>query len=91
MVATNSVYCKSLPAQVEREVVLLHQTLLDHVVEYGLGTRGGNAGEGQAQNAIRRHVGQEGSLGLAQAKHLIGHLDASNLQEGKFSSVRGFR
>lgn len=74
----------SLPysrAQVDGEEVLGNQTLVPHVVEDGRGPRGGDAGVGQAQDAVEGRVVQEGAgLRLAQAKDLVGVGDACDLR-----------
>lgn len=69
----------SVPAQVDGEQRLGHEFLLHHTIEDGHDVVRGNGLEGQTQDAISQHVGHEGSLCLAQSKHLIGHRDAANL------------
>lgn len=69
----------SVPAQVDREHWLGHQTLLDHVVEDRHDVVRGNGLEGQSQDAISRHGSHESSLALADSKHLVGDRDAAHL------------
>ena len=57
-----------------------NQTLVPHVVKDGRGPRGGDAGVGQAQDAVEGCVVQEGAgLRLAQAEDLVGVRDACDL------------
>ena len=72
-----------LRAQVDGEEVLGNQTLVPYVVKDGSGPGGGDAGVGKTQDAVKGSVVQEGAgLRLAQAKDLVGVLDASNLSGG---------
>lgn len=77
-----------LRAQVDREEVLGNESLVPQVVKDGCGPRGGDAGEGQTQDAVEGRVVQEGAgLRLAQAKDLVGVGDSSNLGGGTKSFV----
>lgn len=69
----------SVPAQVDGEHGLRHQSFTDHVVEDRHDIVRGNGLEGQSQDAISHHVSHEGSLCLANSKHLVGHGDAAHL------------
>lgn len=69
----------SVPAQVDGEHVICHETLLDHIVKDGHDIIRGNALESQAQDAISLHAGHEGSLCLAKSKHLVGYSEAAHL------------
>lgn len=72
-----------LRAQVDREEVLGNESLVPQVVKDGCGPRGGDAGEGQTQDAVEGRVVQEGAgLRLAQAEDLVGVGDSSNLGGG---------
>ena len=69
----------SIPAQVDREQGLRHKSLLDHHVKDRHDVVRSDGLEGQSQDAISRHVSQEGRLCLAESKHLVGHRDAAHL------------
>lgn len=69
----------SVPAQVDGEQGLRHQTLADHPVKDGHDVVRGDGLEGQSQDAISLHVSHEGSLSAANSKHLVGHSDAAHL------------
>lgn len=80
MTGTRESTKQDLLAQVDREEVPWHQILCHHVVKDGGGTRGGDAGECQPQDAIEGAVVEEVSrLCLGQPKDLVGDLDACNL------------
>lgn len=72
--------CQHLRGQVDGEKVLGHQALAHHVVKNRGSARGGDAGEGQPQEAIKGRLGKEGAgLRQAQPKHLVRDLDVPNL------------
>lgn len=71
-----------LRAQIDREEILGHQTLAHHVVKDRGGSRGGDAGIGQTQDAIEGGVIKEGArLSLTETKDLVGDLNISHLME----------
>lgn len=73
----------SVPAQVDGERGLRHQSLLDHVVKDRHNIVSSNGLESQSQDAISNHVSHEGSLCAANAKHLVLHGDAAHLDTHK--------
>lgn len=85
----------SVPAQVDREHGLGHQSLLDHVVENRHDVVRGNGLEGQSQDAISLHASHKRSLCLAKAKNLVCHRDAAHLDkqdscQSQFNRPQGY-
>ncbi len=69
----------SIPAQVDREIGLRHQSLVDHVFKDRYDVVRSNGLESQSQDAISSHASHEGSLCLAKSNHLFGHRDTAHL------------
>ena len=74
----NAIYVR---AQVDTEELLRHQVLLHHVLEDRHHLVSSKGLEGKSQDTIRLHVGHEGSLGLTEPKHLVGHRNSTNLED----------
>ena len=73
-------YPVSVPAQVDGEHGLRHKSLTDHVVKDRHNIVRGNRLEGQSQDTISLHVSHVWSLCLANAEHLFGHRQTTNLE-----------
>lgn len=71
---------QGLPAQVDGEEVLGHETFRHHVVKDRGGSGGGDARESQPQDAVEGAVVEEiAGLGLSQPKDLVEDVDGCNL------------
>lgn len=73
-----------IPGKVEREDVVIQQVLRDHVVHDGSLSSSGDAGVGQAQDAVKLgHHKVLTRLVCAQTNLLVGDHNAANLREPK--------